>query len=80
MKPANHLLFKDYRIKLGDLGVSIKIPDNATASTQIYLKGITPVYSQEYMEIKYQKEAAVTVKELYENDYYSLWMTFQKNL
>lgn len=27
MKPENMLVFKDYRLKLGDLGVSLKFPD-----------------------------------------------------
>src|SRR5579875_3306431 len=39
MKPENLLLFKDYRIKLGDLGVSMKIPDHFTQDSTIYLKG-----------------------------------------
>ena len=30
MKPENLLIFKDYKVKLGDFGVLIKLPDNAT--------------------------------------------------
>ena len=29
MKPENILIFKDYKVKFGDLGVSIKIPLNS---------------------------------------------------
>ena len=28
MKPENLLIFKNYKVKLGDLGVSLKIPNN----------------------------------------------------
>jgi serine/threonine protein kinase len=53
MKPENLLLFKDYRIKLGDLGVSMKIPDDFTPDSKIYLKGLTPKYSLESLEARY---------------------------
>jgi len=77
MKPENLLLFKDYRIKLGDLGVSLKIPDDFTPDSEIYLKGLTPKYSLEELGEKYNKDQPVTVKDLYCNDNYSLMRTFQ---
>ena len=76
MKPENLLLFKDYRIKLGDLGVSMKLPDNSTAETTMYLKGLTPTYAMKEVEAKYSSDAPLTIQELFTNDAYSLWKTF----
>ena len=36
MKPENLLLFRDYKVKLGDFGVSLKLPDsNPESVTQL---------------------------------------------
>lgn len=77
MKPENLLLFRDYRIKLGDLGVSMKIPEHLTMDSPIYLKGLTPKYSLASLEAKYLNDEPVTVRELFLNDYYSLMRTFE---
>lgn len=68
MKPENLLLFKDYRVKLGDFGVSMKIADNATPDTEVFMKGLTHKYTMPELEIKYMKDQAITVKELFTND------------
>jgi len=44
MKPENLLLFKDYRIKLGDLGVSIKISNDASDDTEMFLKVLLKIF------------------------------------
>ncbi len=49
MKEANLLIFRDYSVKIGDFGVSIKmkeaIPDEEDASDDEYeIKGLTPGY------------------------------------
>lgn len=47
MKPENLLVFRNLKVKLGDLGVSVKIPEVITDQTEIYLKGMTKEYSLE---------------------------------
>jgi serine/threonine protein kinase len=76
MKPENLLLFKDYRIKLGDFGVSMKIPDDAIESTTLCLKGLTPKYSMPDLEAKYKTDTPITINKLLMNDGYSLMRTF----
>ncbi len=45
MKPANLLIFRDQRVKVGDLGISIKLDDDDDWDTPKYqLKGITKGY------------------------------------
>jgi serine/threonine protein kinase len=44
MKPANILIFRDYLVKLGDFGISIKMNINEPDKTA-YLKGRTEFYS-----------------------------------
>jgi len=42
MKPANILVFKDYRVKVGDLGISIKLNSQIPENKKHYkLLGIT---------------------------------------
>jgi serine/threonine protein kinase len=41
IKPENFLIFRDLKIKLGDFGISIKLPDNANDDTEVGLKGLT---------------------------------------
>jgi serine/threonine protein kinase len=68
MKPENLLLFKDYKIKLGDLGISLKIPASINEETTLYLKGLTVLYSLPEMSKLYYDDKPVTVKELMLND------------
>jgi hypothetical protein len=45
MKEANLLIFRDYSIKIGDFGISIKLKENWIDGDDVYpLKGITPGY------------------------------------
>lgn len=44
MKPHNLLIFKDYRVKIGDFGVSIKIPSDQNEQNSLYIRGLTPKY------------------------------------
>ena len=45
MKLENLLLFRDYKVKLGDMGVSMKLADNLKDTDEVYLKGLTKDYS-----------------------------------
>lgn len=76
MKPENLLVFRDLRVKLGDLGVSIKLPGDATDTTVTYLKGLTTEYSIKELSSKLLSGDEVTMKELWENDSHSMWKTF----
>ncbi len=47
MKEANLLVFRDYSIKIGDFGISIKLDEEANWDDEIYeLKGVTMGYSK----------------------------------
>mmetsp|Transcript_22073 Transcript_22073/g.21259 ORF Transcript_22073/g.21259 Transcript_22073/m.21259 type:complete len:230 (+) Transcript_22073:379-1068(+) len=46
MKEANLLVFRDYSVKLGDFGISLKLDENEDPGEDLYdLKGVTPGYS-----------------------------------
>lgn len=40
MKPENVLIFRNYKVKVGDFGISFKMEERSN-----YLKGITPDYA-----------------------------------
>lgn len=47
MKEANILIFRDFSVKLGDFGISIKMEDSPLQerdSEEYIIKGITPGY------------------------------------
>ena len=45
MKGDNLLVFRNQMIKLGDLGISVKLPSDATPDTEIEIKGATQGYT-----------------------------------
>ena len=48
MKPENLLIFRNYKVKLGDMGISVKIPDAPEDDEEemtIKIKGVTRLYS-----------------------------------
>ena len=49
MKEANLLIFRDYSVKIGDFGISIKMKDNVKEgeSDEYSIKGLTPGYINE---------------------------------
>lgn len=78
MKPENLLVFRDYKVKLGDFGVSIKFPDTMNKDYEIFLKGLTREYALPAIQEKFDNGLSVTVKDLSLNDNYVLWVTFKK--
>lgn len=78
MKPENLLVFRNYKVKLGDFGVSIKLPDNVKEDTEIYMKGLTKEYSIPELYDKMADEEPVTKRDLWLNDNHSMWKTFDK--
>lgn len=65
MKPANLLVFNDGRVKVGDLGMSIKfdpaIPENDRAYV---LHGLTEAYSDNRARDAFQNNLKLDKKEL----------------
>ena len=53
MKPENLLIFRDYKVKLGDFGVSLKLPNNSNFDDKFYLKGLTFDYSMDHLIEKF---------------------------
>jgi serine/threonine protein kinase len=54
MKPQNLLVFRDYSVKIGDFGVSLKIPDGSPIDECLFdLKGLTYDYSNKNIILKF---------------------------
>lgn len=53
MKPENLLIFRDYRIKLGDLGISMPMYN---PEGNLYLKGMTLKYSMPIMQEHFDQD------------------------
>ena len=47
MKPENLLIFKDYKVKIGDFGVSMKFANDSTDDSLAYVRGLTKEYSSQ---------------------------------
>ena len=69
-------MFRDLTVKLGDFGVSIKIPDDAKPDDMFQLRGLTHQFSMLVLFLLFLFVVMVTYRELILNDYYSLWKTF----
>ena len=41
MKPENLLIFKDYKVKLGDFGCSVKFSNDSNEDTLASIRGLT---------------------------------------
>ena len=74
MKPANILVFKDFRVKVGDLGVSIKMWDALTYQ----LKGITQGYVSDEILDAFKKRTFLNRDQLFESDRHAIIRTFEK--
>jgi serine/threonine protein kinase len=71
MKEENLLVFRDYAIKLGDFGISIKMKDKVKAgeSDEYTLKGMTLGYTTPLIESYFKESSKVERKDLIKNDY-----------
>jgi len=79
MKEANLLVFRDYSVKLGDFGISIKIDPELDPNEENYeLKGVTPGYSLPLFEAAMRDDAGdmFSKNKLFLSDYYALSVTF----
>jgi hypothetical protein len=66
MKESNLLIFRDYSVKIGDFGVSIKMKGNPILSQEkddLYtLKGITLNYVTDYVKSYYDNNENIERK------------------
>jgi hypothetical protein len=79
MKEANLLIFRDYSVKIGDFGVSIKmkeLPLKEDESDEYKIKGITHGYVTDLIKSYFKEENPIERKDLIKNDYYALFKTF----
>lgn len=77
MKPANLLIFRDYAVKIGDFGVSIKLSEELCGDSY-YLKGLTKGYALPVLEEEFANDSALPRDTLIRNDYFALFKTFSE--
>eukprot|EP00347_Sterkiella_histriomuscorum_P012589 403367990 len=79
MKPHNLLVFKDQLVKVGDLGITMRldtsIPDDQKA---YYFKGMSLQHASQKTINDFHKTVPQSKKELLKCDIYSIISTFQK--
>lgn len=73
MKPENLLIFRDYRVKIGDFGVTMKLNDNSSWDSLHTIKGLTNGYSHPDIVQKFLNSEQISKREMWENDTYSLY-------
>jgi hypothetical protein len=71
-------VFRDYKVKLGDFGISIKISDDYKPSDSTKLLGLTRDYCMPEIVKAFNQNEAVTYEQLFNNDRYALYQTFLK--
>jgi hypothetical protein len=71
-------VFRDYKVKLGDFGISIKLPDVYEPGDTIKLLGLTRDYCMPEIVKAFNQNEAVTYEQLFNNDRYALYQTFLK--
>ncbi len=79
IKEANIQIFRDFSIKLGGFGGSIKLkksPDSDGTPDSYDLKGYTPGYTTPLIESSFKDNTKVERKDLLTNDFYALYKTF----
>jgi len=64
MKPSNVLVFKDFRVKVGDLGVSIRLENDK----QYGLKGVTKGFVTDEVIEAFKKGAKLSREQLFQID------------
>jgi serine/threonine protein kinase len=67
MKPENLLIFKDYKVKLGDFGCSLKLNDD-DSSNEYCISGLTKFYSSDKALKAFNNSETLTKQELLTND------------
>lgn len=81
VKAANLLIFKDQKVKLGDMSLSIKVDKNDDPNEQkYYLKGDSVGYMTKELEQIYNNETEASKNQLFANDKHALIVTLTKTL
>eukprot|EP00347_Sterkiella_histriomuscorum_P014320 403361324 len=79
MKPHNLLVFKDQILKVGDLGISMKLDNSIPIDQKAYfLKGLSMPYASQKTINDFQRNIPQSRQELIEADIHSLISTFQQ--
>ena len=81
MKEANLLISRDYSVKIGDFGISIKLDPKEDPNEEVYeLKGVTAGYAMKSFEdsIRNGEDLTLSKNKLLKNDYFALFATFTK--
>ncbi len=79
MKEANLLVFRDYSVKIGDFGISIKLDEEASIEDEIYeLKGVTMGYCKQNFAdaLSNGTGECFSKAQLFENDYFGFIKSF----
>ena len=71
MKPTSIQVFRDYKVKLGDFGLSIKTQLDDQLSYD--LVGFTPRYLPSETKKRVDEKNRLSREELWRNDRYALW-------
>eukprot|EP00347_Sterkiella_histriomuscorum_P002818 403366689 len=81
MKPQNLLVFNDMNVKIGDLGVSIKLNPSIDENLKVYqLKGLSMAYCSTDTIVGFYSKKLFSKKELFEIDKYALIVTIEKSI
>ncbi|CDW76957.1 serine threonine protein kinase-like protein [Stylonychia lemnae] len=81
MKPQNLLIFRNMKVKVGDLGISFKLDSQIESNKQFYLlKGLTKLYSTEAAIKAMENSIFLSQEQLFEADRYNLIRVFQISL
>ncbi|CDW73119.1 serine threonine protein kinase-like protein [Stylonychia lemnae] len=81
MKPQNLLIFRNQKVKVGDLGISFKLDSKIQADEHAYqLKGLTKNFATEITYQAMRKGKLQSKDQLFEADRYSLIRVFQHSI
>eukprot|EP00347_Sterkiella_histriomuscorum_P001519 403371720 len=81
MKPQNLLVFNDMNVKIGDLGVSIKLNPSIDENQKSYLlKGLSMAFCSSDTIVGFYSKKLFSKKELYQIDQYALILTIEKSI
>ena len=78
MKSSNLLVFRDQKVKVGDLGISIKLNADAHPDKKLYvLKGYTRGFEYPGFIESFKNKTKLSKNQLFEGDRHSTIKTFE---
>jgi hypothetical protein len=79
MKAPNCLVFRNQELRIGDLGISIKLDKRVDPNQPNYiLKGYTNGFITKEVKLAYENGLMLSKNQLYENDKYALLVMFER--